>query len=151
MKTILVPVDYSNSTPRLITLARELCAAFAGRVILLHVAESEQPSTEIMPGLAAPGSTPFSIAVPRDLEREQQDLEKLKEQFTDPAIEVTTLVAEGTTVGTILDEMERQKADLVVIGSHGHGALYDLVLGSVTSGVLKAARCPVLVVPSPRE
>jgi len=35
-----------------------------------------------------------------------------------------------------------------VMGSHGHGAVYNLLVGSVTAGVLKSAKCPVLVVPS---
>jgi nucleotide-binding universal stress UspA family protein len=37
---------------------------------------------------------------------------------------------------------------LIVIGSHGHGALYHLFAGDVASGILKDAKCPVLVVPS---
>ena len=37
------------------------------------------------------------------------------------------------------------------MGSHGHGAIYELLVGSVTEGVLRKARCPVLVVPSERD
>ncbi|MEO8353471.1 MAG: universal stress protein, partial [Chthoniobacteraceae bacterium] len=39
-------------------------------------------------------------------------------------------------------------ADMIVMGSHGHGSFYELLVGSVTSGVLRDARCPVLVVPA---
>ena len=39
-------------------------------------------------------------------------------------------------------------ADLIVMGSHGHGALFEFLVGSATSGVLRAARVPVVVVPS---
>jgi len=37
---------------------------------------------------------------------------------------------------------------MIVMGSHGHGALYELLVGSITQGVLKAAKCPVVVVPA---
>jgi nucleotide-binding universal stress UspA family protein len=42
----------------------------------------------------------------------------------------------------------RLKPAFVVIGSHGHSAFYDLVLGSTTTAVIKRSRCPVLVVPA---
>jgi nucleotide-binding universal stress UspA family protein len=38
-----------------------------------------------------------------------------------------------------------------VMGSHGHGSVYNLLVGSVTEGVLKAARRPVLLVPASVE
>ena len=41
-------------------------------------------------------------------------------------------------------------ADTIVIGSHGHGAIYRALLGSVSEGVLRAAKRPVLVVPATR-
>ena len=46
-----------------------------------------------------------------------------------------------------LQEMVRLKADVVVMGSHGHSALRNVLVGSVTEGVLRKAGCPVLVVP----
>ena len=40
-------------------------------------------------------------------------------------------------------------ADLIVMGTHGHGSVYNLLVGSVTEGILKAAERPVLLVPAP--
>ena len=51
----------------------------------------------------------------------------------------------------ILEEAERLEAEVIIMGSHGHGALYDLIVGSVTEGVLRKAKCPVLVLPSKRD
>ena len=45
MKTILVPVDFSDVTPHVIETARQLAAAFQGRIFLLNVAEAE-PETD---------------------------------------------------------------------------------------------------------
>jgi nucleotide-binding universal stress UspA family protein len=52
------------------------------------------------------------------------------------------------TVESIVAEAQRLNADMIVVGSHHHGALYNLVVGSVTGDVLKRAKCPVLVVPN---
>ena len=58
---------------------------------------------------------------------------------------------QGPIVEKILHEAGEQQADMIVIGSHGHGALYDLLVGTVTQGVIKSATCPVVVVPAPAK
>ena len=47
----------------------------------------------------------------------------------------------------ILKTAEEQRADFIVMGSHGHTAFYDFLVGSTTHGVLKSAPCPVVVLP----
>ena len=49
----------------------------------------------------------------------------------------------------ILKTAQDISADLIVMGSHGHGPVYNLLVGSVTEGVLKAGQRPVLLVPAP--
>ena len=49
--------------------------------------------------------------------------------------------------GLKIEQAERLTADYIVIGSHGHTAFYDLLVGSTASGVLKSASCPVVIVP----
>ena len=39
------------------------------------------------------------------------------------------------------------EAELLVVGSHGYGAVYDLLVGSISRGILKHSKIPVLVVP----
>ena len=51
----------------------------------------------------------------------------------------------------ILHEATEQDAGLIVMGSHGHGAIYNLLVGSVAEGVLKGVSCPVLIVPSEKK
>jgi nucleotide-binding universal stress UspA family protein len=55
---------------------------------------------------------------------------------------------QGPTADTILEQSHRFSANLVVLGSHGHGAFHDFIAGSVTRGVLKKSSVPVLVVPA---
>jgi nucleotide-binding universal stress UspA family protein len=54
----------------------------------------------------------------------------------------------GLAVDDILEQAAKYKADYIILGSHGHGALYHLFSGSVVTGILKRAKCPIIVVPS---
>ena len=58
----------------------------------------------------------------------------------------TRIVEEATAAHGIAQTAHDEKADLVVMGSHGHGALRKIILGSVTTRVLAEATVPVLVV-----
>jgi nucleotide-binding universal stress UspA family protein len=51
-------------------------------------------------------------------------------------------------VQTILEQAEKLDADVIVMGSHGRGKLFDLVVGSVSAGVMRKSPVPVLVVPA---
>jgi len=61
---------------------------------------------------------------------------------------VTALLVQGPTTETILGEAEKLAADLIVVGSHGHGALARAIVGSTSRSLLGKAKVPVLVVPA---
>ena len=56
---------------------------------------------------------------------------------------------QGSTPETIAREAERLNADLILLGSHGHGAIRRALLGSVSEHVLHHANRPLLIVPAP--
>lgn len=143
MKTILVPIDFSDVTARVTETARKFAAAFESRIVLLSVAEPEPDFVGF-----DPGPSTVRMAVARDFKVERQRLEELKAECANSGCEVTALHIQGPIVEKILHEVGSQQADLIVIGSHGHGAFYDLLVGSVTQGIIKGARCPVVVVPA---
>jgi nucleotide-binding universal stress UspA family protein len=144
MKTILVPVDFSDVTAKVVETASMLAKAFGSRVILINIAEPEPEFVGY-----DPGPLTVRVAVTRDLRADQQRLEALKPAFG--AAEVLALHVQGSIPEEILDLAREHEATLIVIGSHGHGALYHLFVGSVAGAVLKDAHCPVLVVPSDRK
>ena len=140
MKTILVPVDFSDSTPSLVETVKHFATTFGSRVVLLHVSEPEPDFVGFEPG-------PITVrqTVARDLKVEHQKLGELKASCGLP--DVLALHVQGPAIEKILHLAAEQNAGLIAMGSHGHGALYELLVGSVTAGVLKGAKCPVLVVP----
>jgi nucleotide-binding universal stress UspA family protein len=144
MKTILVPIDFSDVSGKVVDTAATLAEAFGSRVILVHVAEPEPQFVGYDPG-------PLSVAVTvaGDVQADRRRLEALKQKFG--AIEVLALQVQGSSPDEILDLAQEHAATLIVMGSHGHGALYRLFVGSVTTAILKDAPCPVLIVPGDRS
>ncbi|HEX8312533.1 MAG TPA: universal stress protein [Chthoniobacteraceae bacterium] len=143
MKTILVPVDFSDVTTAVLSAAQTLAQAFGSKIILLHVSEPEPDFVGFEPG---PQTVRMSVA--RDLHAEHRQLEELKQTLL---VDSLALHIQGPMAEKILLQAAEHSADLIVMGSHGHGALYELLVGSVTSSVLKSAACPVLVVPARRS
>ena len=91
------------------------------------------------------------VLAPGYLEREEharaQLLDNMQEAIDDAAspVEISGHIVDGYAD----DELARvsREVDLLVCGSRGHGPLSGVILGSVSAGVLRKARCPVLVVP----
>ena len=77
----------------------------------------------------------------------QAKLVLFQETLRQAGVESSITLAVGQPVGIILDEAVRTGADYLIMGSHGHGKLYDFLVGSTASGVLKKARCGVIVIP----
>ncbi|MFZ5496853.1 MAG: universal stress protein [Verrucomicrobiota bacterium] len=147
MKTFLVPVDFSAVTDKVIAAALGFARAFQGKVALLHV---------IQPPVVAGGEYALPVEVVKEAvsANQRNALQKLdahKETFRAAGIECTVTTAVGAPDQAILAEAAKTGADYVLMGSHGHGRLYDFLVGSTASGVIKRARCGVIVIPSDRQ
>jgi nucleotide-binding universal stress UspA family protein len=138
-------VDFSDTTDAVAEQGIVLTRALGAEVRLLHVAEPD-------PDFVGYGVGPDTVRddVAQTLREEHRALELLAERFKGAGVVALPLMVRGPTVSTILEQSERFGADLLVLGSHGRGALLSLVAGSVAQGVLHATRVPVLIVPSPR-
>ncbi|HEX4084004.1 MAG TPA: universal stress protein [Chthoniobacteraceae bacterium] len=143
MKTILVPVDYSDATEKVIEAACALARAFDGRIILVHIVE---PAPQVVGYDPGPLSVPVEMPPPTPADPER--LESLKRRCG--AKDVLALEVRGSAPEEVLKLAREHGAEVIVMGSHGHGAIYQLLVGGVADAVLKAAPCPVLIVPSGR-
>jgi nucleotide-binding universal stress UspA family protein len=147
MKSILVPVDFSDVTVKVVKAAVYLARPFQSHITLMHV-EWTQPAPEIIDFGAGPNLVPPPIRdEPEIIEAKKQKLAELEELVTSVGLTSTTIELQGPPVEQILAQAETARVDLIVLGSHHHGALYHLIEGGVTEGILGRARCPVLIVP----
>lgn len=99
--------------------------------------------------------TPYGYAVPMaasiDLGAEAKvSLEEIIEEVLgeQPAVQVSPVVMEGNAAPVLLSEA--RDADLLVVGSRGHGAFVGMLIGSVSEHCVTHATCPVVVVRHPR-
>jgi nucleotide-binding universal stress UspA family protein len=164
MKCILVPIDFSDVTPPVIDLARELAKALGAEIHLLHVKEltaaatpgtlgyglAGMPELAPMSGVPAPGFEPMPETIPED-EGQTSKLAKWQEEIAQDGIKVSLHRPTGTVAEEILNQADALNADMIVMGRHGHGAMYNLLVGSTTKGVLKHSTRPVLLVPGPKS
>ncbi|MBA3849160.1 MAG: hypothetical protein C0502_04090 [Opitutus sp.] len=142
MKTFLVPVDFSAVTDEVIDTAVTFARAFEGRVNLIHVVQPPVVTSEF----ALPVEV-LQEAMAAGQKAAQAKLEGYVELFRQAGIACEAKVAHGPPVTMIREEAARVKADYIIMGSHGHGKLYDFLVGSTASGVMKRAKCGIIIVP----
>lgn len=146
MKTLMVPVDFSDTQGKLLAVAEAEAKTRGASLVLLHVIE---PAAEVAGFETDPEM--MRLAVTQDLDAEKRiESERLKELargVQSRGVECGSSVRFGLPADEIVTAAAEHGAELVVMGSHGHGALYHLFTGSVVTGVLKRIDRPVLVIP----
>jgi nucleotide-binding universal stress UspA family protein len=149
MKNIVAAVDFSNATPGVLEAAAHLAKAFGAALHVLHVVEPE-------PSYTAYGFTPDEFPAIHLFQEEARKratnrLSQLLAQVSTEVPNSSVHLAEGSPLHAVLDYVKKQGADLVVVGSHGHGAMASLLLGSVAEGMVRKAAVPTLVIPAGPE
>jgi len=140
---ILVGIDFSDSTQKIIDEATMLARVFDAKLWLLHVAEPD-------PAFVGYESDPAVMrdAVAKRYHAEHRELQEISRSVRSDQYDCVALLVQGPTVDTLLREAERVSADMIVIGSHGKGVLKRLLIGSTSEGVLHRSEIPLHIVPT---
>ena len=149
MKKIVVAVDFSNATPGVLEMAASLAKSFNAELELFHVIEPE-------PSYTAYGFTPDEFPAMNAFQEEarRRATRKLADLLATAQTDVpqaTSKMAEGSPLHALLNHVKESGADFVVVGSHGHGVIASLLLGSVAEGMVRKAAVPTLIVPAMAE
>lgn len=150
---ILVPLDGSEHSLRALETAIEIAKKFDGNITLIHVysvsvAPVIMPEPTTLTPSGVPVMAPAEVSKMVDAARDvgNQILTDEKRKVESQNIQVETVLKEGNTVQEITKVANEGKFDLIVMGVKGIGKLRELLVGSVSEGVIKHASCPVLVV-----
>jgi nucleotide-binding universal stress UspA family protein len=145
IKRILVPLDFSTSSRRALDYAAGMALRFDAALHLVHVCEVPTMMTGSMDAYAIAYSD-WALRLGEEAEREL-----VKVTASLKARQVTTEVLFGNPARAIVEAAEANAADLIVMGTHGHGAVMHLMMGNVAERVVRFAPCPVMTVREPRE
>jgi nucleotide-binding universal stress UspA family protein len=141
MKKILIATDGSDSAHEALEFGLELAEEHGATAFLVHVA----PAVEVLPHVSFTVPAP---TVPHELdEQDQAPLKEAAEIATSKDIDFKTELLLGNPADEIVAFGDSIDADLIVVGSRGHGAIASVLLG-VSRAVLQESRRPVLVVRS---
>jgi len=142
---ILAAVDFSPVTEEVLATLTRMAATLPTQVWLVHVAP---PEPAFVGYDAGPDVVRGQVAA--ELRTQHQQLQQLADRLRLQGVDTTALQLQGPTVDTVMAEADRLQVALIVLGSHGHGAVYNMLVGSVAEGVVRASKVPVLLVPPKR-
>lgn len=144
IKTILAPIDFSASSARALDYAQMVAKRFGAAIHLVHVCDVPSMATASMDAYAIAYSD-WSQRLGDDAERE---LARIAADIQ--GIRTSTEILFGNPARGIVTAATTNQADLIVMGTHGHGPIAHVVMGNVAERVVRTAPCPVLTVREPR-
>jgi nucleotide-binding universal stress UspA family protein len=147
-KTILVPHDFSASANHATAIARDEARLHGGALVLLHVIE--------LPGQLGPDAmiVPPETGAPISLreyaiQSAEAHLQDIADRLAKDGVTARGVVMIGAPVDEINRAVDREHADLVVMGTHGRTGFRHLVAGSVAERVVRSSKVPVLTIRHP--
>ena len=138
VKKIVVPVDLTKSTSKLVEYALYMAEALRAVIDFVHVVAD-------YPGDAMIGSPFAQQYQDKDFAASKQKMARLVEDSLKVCPGCEGEIVFGDPVGKIVEFAEAKKADLLILGTHNAKGLEKVLLGNVAENVLRKAHCPVLI------
>lgn len=142
LKNILVAVDFNDAVGELLGYAEGFAEKFGAKIWVVHVAAPDPDFVGYEPG-------PQYIRdfKAEDFREEHRNLQSICKTFLSPEVENEALLIQGSTVETVLQEAQKLNSDLLIVGTHKHSFLHNLLQESVSLELLKKSNIPLLAVP----
>ncbi len=144
IRTILVPVDFSDHARAVIEWAAHLAAEQQSKLVLFHAYHLPVEFQQLEGAYLPPD---FWANVKAEA---KESLARYEAELREKGCAVESVVREGYAATAIVDEAIEREADLIVIGTHGLSGLKHMLLGSIAERVVQKAPCPVLTVKAGR-
>ncbi len=147
---ILVAIDFSDITDKVLLESRTLAKVMAAEVCLLHVAEPNPDHiTYDYDPAAMYAIDPSEIRdqIAQRFHKEHKTLQKFAENFRENGLKCKALMVQGETVQMILNGIDKLSIDFIVVGSHGKGVISKILLGSTSEELIIKTPVPVYLIP----
>lgn len=137
-RKILVPLENSPADEAILEHLRVLAPLHESALILVHVAD----------GFGARYQEGLNLADSEEMREDAAYLEHRRAELADQGFTVHAVLEAGEPAAKLVEIAERERCDLIAMATHRHGALQDLIRGTVASAVRHRTQIPVLMVPS---
>jgi nucleotide-binding universal stress UspA family protein len=146
MKNLLVALDMKPSDALLLDQASFLAEKCGASIWMVHVAS---PDPDFVGFEMGPKYIRDFVA--DELRTEHRQIQGYAEMLQSRGLEAEGLLIQGPTIDMIEEEVKKLNIDLLIIGSHKHGFLYETFVGNIAFRIVKEVSVPVLIVPLPDE
>lgn len=142
MINIILPVDFSDATEKLVEGAIKFAKETSGKICLIHVAPSD-----IGFAIGDMGFQYFPEVEQNEIKQELFQLNTLEQRIISQGVDCEHLLKQGVAGDIILEYAKDKTAGYIVMGSHGRSNMYDVFVGSLTKELTRRSPIPVLVIP----
>lgn len=142
MINIILPVDFSEATEKLVEGAIKFAKETNGKICLIHVAPSD-----IGFAIGDMGFQYFPEVEQNEIKQELIQLNNLEQRIIAEGVDCEHLLKQGVAGDIILEYAKDKNAGYIVMGSHGRSNMYDVFVGSLTKELTRRSPIPVLVIP----
>lgn len=142
MKNIILPIDFGDSTEKLLSGALQFAKEINGNICLIHVAPSDMGFA-----IGDMGFQYFPEVEQMEIKDELFKLNEIENKVKSEGVSCEHLLKQGIAQEVILEYANEKNAAYIVMGSHGRSGIYDVFVGSLTKELTKNSPIPVLVIP----
>ncbi|MEP7170894.1 MAG: universal stress protein [Bacteroidota bacterium] len=142
MKTILVPTDFSKNADNALKYAIEIAKEMKAKIILMNIYETPVYYADVAMLSAQTDHLLFHNSALVEMKKYYSKISK-----TAGGIKIELIVQQGLASARIKEIALEKKADLIVMGTTGKGALEKMLMGSNTTRIIRKAPCPLLIIP----
>ncbi|MEC8831548.1 MAG: universal stress protein, partial [Bacteroidota bacterium] len=139
MKSIIVPVDFSNQSEKALKVAASLAKQHDAELLVLHM-------LELSPAIMGESGYISQEQVVHLIKLGEQRFSDFLDQPYLKGIKVVPVIKHYKVFSEVAEVAEKHKADLIVMGSHGADGLQEIFIGSNTERVVRTSDIPVLVI-----
>ena len=143
-KKILVPIDFSEYSLQALKYVADLAKVFNSEVLLIYVVEPIIYPPDLSIGQIALPTLSYQVD-----EKAKEELNRVAKEELDSETTVHTIVKLGKPYLEILEVAKAEDVDLIIISTHGHTGVEQILFGSTADKVVRKAPCPVLTLREP--
>jgi len=141
---ILVPIDFSDYSLQALKYASEFAKLYKSKILLVYVVEPVIYPPDLSIGQIALPTLSYQID-----EKAKEELGRVARENIPADIEVIPIVKLGKPYLEIIDLAKSEDVDLIIISTHGHTGVEQILFGSTADKVVRKAPCPVLTLREP--